>query len=154
MIFTRLPRPIHLGHKRSHIQFYCEPNQLSHHMPTHALQIAQLSISNGGLGFYNPSSRALTDLANTYIVSRRNVLQGIRTHKDLPLWQLYSSLARRTLYIGNKPIGALPRRWGSWLLIMVCWVCCVVTWWPHCVCSIQRLQEFKVYLCKKSLRKP
>ena len=61
-------------------------------LPTYALMIAQLSISSGGLGFYNPSNRALTDLANNYIVSRRNVLHGIRTHRDLPLRQLDPAL--------------------------------------------------------------
>jgi hypothetical protein len=61
-------------------------------LPTFALQIAQLNISSGGLGFYSPSNRALTDLANNYIMSRRNVIQGIRTHRDLPPRQLDPAL--------------------------------------------------------------
>ena len=91
----RLPRPIHLGHKRSHIQLYRRPHQTiqpHYRLPTYTLQIAQLSISSGGLGFYNPSSRALTDLANTYIASWWTVLQGIRTHKDLLPRQLDPAL--------------------------------------------------------------
>jgi len=36
----------------------------------------------------------------------------------------------------------------------VCWVCCVVTMMTTLCVSVQRLREFNVYLCKKSLRKP
>ena len=51
------------------------------------------------------------------------------------------------------------RRAGGWTVVVVlvcwvCWVCCVVTMMTTLCVSVQRLREFNVYLCKKSLRKP
>jgi hypothetical protein len=48
------------------------------------------------------------------------------------------------------------RRAGGWtvVVVLVCWVCCVVTMMTTLCVSVQRLREFNVYLCKKSLRKP
>ena len=44
---------------------------------------------------------------------------------------------------------------GQYLVVvLVCWVCCVVTMMTTLCVSVQRLREFNVYLCKKSLRKP
>jgi hypothetical protein len=85
MIFTGYQGPFTTSINKVKSNFIADLTNYPDTLPTYALQIAQLSISNRGLGFYNPSSRALTDLVNNYIVSRRNVIQGIRTHKDLPL---------------------------------------------------------------------
>jgi len=92
MIFTDYQGPFTLAINEVISNFLADLINHSTPLPTYALQIAQLSISSGGLGFYNPNTRALPDLANNYITSRRHVLQGIRTHRDLPLRQLDPAL--------------------------------------------------------------
>jgi hypothetical protein len=74
MIFTDYQGPFTTAINEVISNFIADRTSYPVILPTYALQIAQLSTSNGGLGFYNPSSRALTDLVNNYIVSRRNVI--------------------------------------------------------------------------------
>ena len=47
-------------------------------------RISQLDLKNGGLGMYDPQSRALVDLALNIQTTSRNAIRGIITHPHLP----------------------------------------------------------------------
>lgn len=53
-------------------------------LPQHSQRIAQIDLKHGGLGMYDPQTRALKDLAINIQTTSRNAIRGIITHPHLP----------------------------------------------------------------------
>ena len=61
-------------------------------LPPHSLQIAQLDVTNGGLGCWDPSARAIPDFVLNFNKTRRHAIRGITTHRNLPPQQLHQTI--------------------------------------------------------------
>jgi hypothetical protein len=71
-------------------------------LPHHSLQTAQLDITHGGLGMWDPGARAIPDFVLNFTKTWRSATKGISTHKRLPPLQLHTSI-RNLFTIDNNP---------------------------------------------------
>ena len=94
----------------------------TNNLPPHSLQIAQLDITRGGLGCWDPAARAIPDFVLNFTKTRRNAITGITTHKSLPPQRLHHTIS--DLYqIETNPNSTILKRFHNLVPNMASIVC-------------------------------